>query len=74
MSVMSGQSTSAWSREFRFGQVVPGCQVGQVGQLSLDQVRLVHSGQAGQFRSVRSGHADYVILVQFRSVRPDQVN
>ena len=74
MFVMSGQSTSVWSREFRFGHVVPGCQVGQVGQLSLDPVRLVHSGQAGQFRSVRSGHAGYVNFVQFRSVRQDQVN
>ena len=52
-----------------------GCQVGRVSQISLDQVTLVHSGQAGQFRSVqvvRSGHARQVSLVQFRSVRPER--
>ena len=47
MPVRSGYATMVRLGEFRsFGR----CQVGQVGEVSLDQVRFVHSGQEGQFR------------------------
>ena len=32
-----------------------GCQVGKVGQVSLDHVNLIHSREAGQIRLRRSG-------------------